>query len=153
MGQPAWRSVSLEPSTSRSVCLRCLSSRGRCGGRSTSWSALTPSLAPRHPASVISHPHIISLLFLFAVPSKISDFMEHKAQFIVAHPCNPPYHTPMVELVPAPWTSTEVCVSEPDCIFSFFIFLFLRYVLELEPLWLRLGKAPSASQGRCLGLS
>jgi len=42
------------------------------------------------------------------VPSKISDFMEHKAQFIVAHPCNPPYHTPMVELVPAPWTSTEV---------------------------------------------
>merc|ERR1712181_216572 len=42
------------------------------------------------------------------VPSKISDFMEHKGQFIVAHPCNPPYHTPMVELVPAPWTSTEV---------------------------------------------
>jgi len=42
------------------------------------------------------------------VPSKISDFMKHRAQFIVAHPCNPPYHTPMVELVPAPWTSQEV---------------------------------------------
>jgi len=42
------------------------------------------------------------------VPSKISDFMKHRAQFIVAHPCNPPYHTPMVELVPAPWTSEEV---------------------------------------------
>jgi len=42
------------------------------------------------------------------VPSKISDFMEHKSQFIVAHPCNPPYHTPMVELVPAPWTSKEI---------------------------------------------
>lgn len=42
------------------------------------------------------------------VPSAISDFMEHRAQFIVAHPCNPPYHTPMVELVPAPWTSQEV---------------------------------------------
>ena len=34
--------------------------------------------------------------------------MKHRAQFIVAHPCNPPYHTPMVELVPAPWTSEEV---------------------------------------------
>ena len=62
------------------------------------------------------------ILLLFSVPSKISDFMEHKAQFIVAHPCNPPYHTPMVELVPAPWTSTEVRVRA----FS----LFLRYVSE-----------------------
>ena len=34
--------------------------------------------------------------------------MTHRAQFIVAHPCNPPYHTPMVELVPAPWTSQQV---------------------------------------------
>ena len=34
--------------------------------------------------------------------------MKHRSQFIVAHPCNPPYHTPMVELVPAPWTSQEV---------------------------------------------
>lgn len=42
------------------------------------------------------------------VPSKISDFMKHKSQFIVAHPCNPPYHCPMVELVPAPWTSEAV---------------------------------------------
>lgn len=42
------------------------------------------------------------------VPSKISDFMVHKSQFIVAHPCNPPYLTTMVELVPAPWTSAEV---------------------------------------------
>ena len=29
----------------------------------------------------------------------------NRERFIVAHPCNPPYHTPMVELVPAPWTS------------------------------------------------
>merc|ERR1712098_992017 len=42
------------------------------------------------------------------VPSKISESLTHRSQFIVAHPCNPPYHTPMVELVPAPWTSEEV---------------------------------------------
>lgn len=38
------------------------------------------------------------------VPSKISADLKNKERFIVAHPCNPPYHTPMVELVPAPWT-------------------------------------------------
>jgi len=38
------------------------------------------------------------------VPSKISKDLKNRARFIVAHPCNPPYHTPMVELVPAPWT-------------------------------------------------
>jgi len=38
------------------------------------------------------------------VPSKISEGLKNRSRFIVAHPCNPPYHTPMVELVPAPWT-------------------------------------------------
>ncbi len=32
------------------------------------------------------------------VPSKISPDLEHKEQFIIAHPVNPPYHAPMVEL-------------------------------------------------------
>ena len=35
------------------------------------------------------------------IPSKISSEMKNKEQFIVAHPVNPPYHAPMVELVPA----------------------------------------------------
>jgi len=41
------------------------------------------------------------------VPSKIAADLSNKARFIVAHPCNPPYHTPMVELVPAPWTDEK----------------------------------------------
>ena len=51
---------------------------------------------------------IFLLTISLIVPSKISDFMKCRSQFIVAHPCNPPYHTPMVELVPSPWTSQTV---------------------------------------------
>ena len=39
------------------------------------------------------------------VPSKISEGMARRDIFLVAHPVNPPYLTPMVEVVPAPWTS------------------------------------------------
>ena len=76
--------------------------------------------------------NIVSINVLIAVPSKISDFMEHKAQFIVAHPCNPPYHTPMVELVPAPWTSDSVRTR-----------YILSYCLIREQFWPQLTKQSS----------
>ena len=41
------------------------------------------------------------------VPSKMSEGMTRRDIFLVAHPVNPPYLTPMVEVVPAPWTGEE----------------------------------------------
>jgi 3-hydroxyacyl-CoA dehydrogenase len=42
------------------------------------------------------------------LPSAISQGLEGRARCIVAHPINPPYLVPAVELVPAPWTSADV---------------------------------------------
>lgn len=42
------------------------------------------------------------------VPSKFTEDLAHRENCIVAHPVNPPYYVPMVEVVPAPWTSKDV---------------------------------------------
>src|SRR5918997_5365952 len=41
------------------------------------------------------------------VPSRFTEGLAGRARCLVAHPLNPPYLIPAVELVPAPWTAPE----------------------------------------------
>lgn len=45
------------------------------------------------------------------LPSAISEGLPGRARCLVAHPLNPPYLIPAVEIVPAPWTSEEAMAT------------------------------------------
>ena len=57
----------------------------------------------------LSHPDAILASSSSALlPSAISDGLKGKHRCLVAHPINPPYLIPAVEIVPASWTSPDV---------------------------------------------
>ena len=47
------------------------------------------------------------------LPSAFSECLPGRARALVAHPINPPYLIPAVEIVPAPWTSAERSNARP----------------------------------------
>lgn len=45
------------------------------------------------------------------LPSKFTDHLARRGRCLVAHPLNPPYLIPAVELCPAPWTTPETMLA------------------------------------------
>lgn len=66
----------------------------------------------------LAAPHTILASSTSSIPaSAFSADLHGRARVLVAHPVNPPYLVPLVELGPAPWTSEEA-VARAHAIFS-----------------------------------
>lgn len=57
---------------------------------------------------IMEDSSILSTSASALLPSKLAANIQHKNRFIVAHPTNPPFYAPLVELVPSPWADSDV---------------------------------------------
>ncbi|BES94387.1 3-hydroxyacyl-CoA dehydrogenase, NAD Hypothetical protein domain [Nesidiocoris tenuis] len=48
------------------------------------------------------------------LPSTFTEELKNRKNCIVAHPVNPPYYVPLVEIVPAPWTDPKIAATTKE---------------------------------------
>ncbi|XP_064629776.1 lambda-crystallin homolog [Lineus longissimus] len=70
--------------------------------------SLKQELYKKLDAAVEDDDVIIASSTSFIPPSKFSEDLKHRGQVLAAHPINPSYFIPLVELVPAPWTLPSI---------------------------------------------
>uniref|UniRef100_A0A1I8PEA2 3-hydroxyacyl-CoA dehydrogenase NAD binding domain-containing protein n=1 Tax=Stomoxys calcitrans TaxID=35570 RepID=A0A1I8PEA2_STOCA len=56
---------------------------------------------------ILEEQTIVSSSTSTFMPSLFSHGLKHRHNILVSHPLNPPYYIPLVEIVPAPWTSPK----------------------------------------------
>lgn len=61
--------------------------------------------------NVIGDDVIVASSSSCLVASSFTEKCNHRDHMLVAHPINPPYFIPLVEMVPAPWTKPEVMAT------------------------------------------
>ncbi|KAF2362507.1 3-hydroxyacyl-CoA dehydrogenase NAD binding [Trinorchestia longiramus] len=58
--------------------------------------------------AIVGEDTILASSVSAMMPSTFMEGLKHGKNCVVAHPTNPPYFVPMVEVIPSPWTSPSV---------------------------------------------
>ncbi|VDI44307.1 L-gulonate 3-dehydrogenase [Mytilus galloprovincialis] len=64
--------------------------------------------------ALMSNAAILASSTSCILPARIADQLKHRNRFVVAHPTNPPYYVPLVELLPSPWADDDVLTKTKD---------------------------------------